>query len=60
MLDGTQTLWSYFFIVYFLNAGNISHRDVLCHFQRGFFWATDEKLIFKCMKYAMQHENQIS
>lgn len=37
MVDGTQTLWSYFVNVYFLNAGNISHREVLCHFQRGSF-----------------------
>lgn len=44
-------------LMYFLNAGNISHREVLCHFQRA-LWATAEKPIFKYMKYAMQHEKQ--
>lgn len=43
MVDGTQTLQSYFFILCLLNAGNISNRDVLCHFQRGilgYSWKT--------------------
>ena len=43
------------FIVYYLNAGNIFHRCTRS-FPKGLFAATAEKLIFKYIKYEMQHE----
>lgn len=58
MVDGTQTLWSYFFNVYFLNAGNISHREVLCHFQRGSFGLQlkNQYLNTRNMQYNMKNK----
>ena len=60
MVDGTQTLWSYFVNVYFFKCRKYIPQRGTMSFPEGLFWATAEKPIFKYMKYAIQHEKQIS